>query len=363
MTPSLLPTLRASAISILLLLASREGRGQAVLGPTEDATVAPAGAMRFRIGNSWTSYYQTLGGPDTVASTYNQVRLTNISAEFGITSRLSATFVMPEAGTLATTEWSSLNAGTLRVDSIVKSSHNGIGDLEIAAKYSWLAGPSELERIALPDGLHLRSSLSASYRFATGIAPDPNDQFGVATGSGRTAVTAASQTDIMFGHIFWISAVARYVWPGAVTRDLRVYGPINTGYTLNEINETGGNLYELQATPRVVLGRYFSIGGQYIYAHRDASTYTATGPDTLNVAALGAKTAGTVQYLSGSVTYSTVAAYIQGKNGLPVEISYTHTGTLSSSGDVPPGAATDVVTIRLWARLWGSAWKWKRVKP
>ena len=363
MMPSPIPTLRASAISVLLLLAAREGRGQAVLGPSEDATVAPAGAMRFRIGNSWTNYYQTLGGPDTVANTYNQVRVTNISAEFGITSRLSATFVMPELGTLATTDWSSLNGTTFRVDSVVQSSHNGVGDLELAAKFSWLAGPSEVERIALSPGLHLRSSLSASYRFTTGVAPDPNDQFGVATGSGRNAVSAASQTDIMIGHVFWMSAVARYVWPGAVTRDLRVYGPTNTGYTLNEIDETGGNTYELQATPRVVLGRYFSIGGQYSYVHRDASNYSATGPDTLNVAALGAKTAGTAQYLSGSVTYSTVAAYIQGKNGLPVEISYTHTGQISSTGDVPPGAATDVVTIRLWARLWGSAWKWKRVKP
>jgi hypothetical protein len=362
--PSLFPTLRVSALLTLLALAAREGRAQAVLGPTEDATVAPAGAIRFRIGNSWTNYYQTLGGPDTIANTFNQVRLTNISAEFGIMPRLSATIIVPEAGTLATTEWSSLNGSVLRVDSAVTSSHNGIGDVEFAAKFSWLAGPSELERIALAPGLHIRSSVAASYRFTSGTPPDPNDQFGVATGSGRTAVSAASQTDFMIGRVFWLSAVGRYVWPGAVTRDVRVYGPINTGYTLSEVNETGGNLYSLEATPRVVLGRYFSVGAQYAYVHRDASTYTATGPDTLNVAALGAKTAGTAQYLSGTFTYSTVAGYIQGKNGLPLEISYTHTALLSATGAFPPqGTPTDAVTIRFWARLWGAAWKWKRVKP
>jgi hypothetical protein len=253
------------------------------------------------------------------------------------------------------------------VDSFARTAHNGLGDIEAGAKIAWLEGPNEKERIALSPGLHLRSSLSAFYRFPTGKADDPTNPFDVGTGSQRSAVTAASQTDIMVGRAFWISAIGRYGWPGTVTRPVQIRPPglpLSAAYPVIDATESGGNFYSLEASPRVVLGRYFSLGAQYAYAHRDASTFVGSetviiGVDTVLVDAstLNGTTGGTAQYWSASATYSTIAAYLQGKTSMPIEISFTHTGTLSASGALPPNLVTNTVTIRVWVRLWGDAWK------
>ena len=98
--------------------------------------------------------------------------------------------------------------------------------------------------------------------------------------------------------------------------------------------------------------------------HRNASTFNGSetviiGPDTVLVdaATLGPGTAGTAQYWSASFTYSSIAAYLQGKTSMPIEISFTHTGTISATGALPPNMVTNAVTFRVWARLWGQSWK------
>src|SRR5262249_17011675 len=137
----------------------------------------------------------------------------------------------------------------------------------------------EQQRIALPAGLRVRSSVSAFYRFATGTPPAPADYFGVATGSGRTAITAASQTDLMFGHVFWLSAVARYMAPGAVSRQVQIFpggDPRRPALGLVDAHQTGGNEWTLSANPKVSLGRYFGIGAQYTYRRREQSHFTGS---------------------------------------------------------------------------------------
>ncbi len=362
---------RPRALLPLLLLFARAASAQAVLGPTEDATVAPVGVLRFRVAWSWMNYTRSVTSPDSSAVAYVQVRTTPISTELGLLPRLSATLIAPGSGTLSSAEWSSFDGVAWRVDSVVQTSHNGLGDVELGAKFAWLAGPSEPERIALSGGVRVRSALSAFYRFATGDPDSPTDPFDVGTGSARAAVRVGSQTDFMIGHGFWLSAVGHYAWPQPVTQPVQVRPPglpLSAAYPLIDATESGGNYYSIEATPRVVLGRYFSVGMQYVYYHQDASSFvgskdtTIAGvPVTIDASTLDAASAGTATYLSGSITYSTVAAYLQGKNGLPVEVSFTHTGTLSASGSIPPSGVTNVVTVRFWARLWGSAWK--RTKP
>lgn len=364
-----MPSPRALALAMLLL--ARIAPAQAVIGPTEDATVAPAGAARWRLENSWEHYDYQVNGATGYVLNYTQLRLTTFGLEVGILRGLSAVLVVPESGNNFTNTWYGQHTDTLRIDSVVRYSHNGVGDLEFGAKFAWLPGPGEQDRIALSPGLHVRSALSGSYRLATGVPPDPTDAFGVATGSGRTALSAASQTDVMFGHGFWLTAVGRYLWPGAVTRLVQVRppgDPLSQEYGTLEATQSGGNTWWLQATPRYVFGRYFSVGAQYTYEHRAASSFVGTkdtviGTDTVHVDAstLDSLTTGTAQYLSGSVTYSTVAAYLQGKAGFPIEISYQYTATLAVTGSFPKQASTNSVVFRVWTRLWGA--DFKQAKP
>ena len=344
---------------------------QAVLAPTEDATIAPAGALRFRFDNSWLHYDGEIKSESTQVISYYQVRYTTLTAELGLSRQLALGMIAPAAGTLVNSSWLSQQAMGYRLDSVVRHSHNGLGDIEVGAKFAWLAGPNEQERIALSDGLHVRSSVSAFYRFTTGTPPAPADYFGVATGSGRHALTLASQTDLMFGKVFWLSAVARYVSESPVSRQIEFY--MNNDITQPSVgfvdaHQAGGNEWMVSANPKVSLGRYFGVGVQYTYRHRAQSTFTGSrdtviNGDTLHLdaSALDSASAGTAQYLGGSVTYSTVAPYLAGKAAFPIEISYQYAATLASTGSIPKQGAMNIVTIRLWARLWGAAFK--RGKP
>lgn len=325
--------------------------------------IAPPGVVRARIGNSWNSYYETLTQGPQSANGYVQVRYTTLSAEFGIAPRLSLIAVAPEAGTLAATEWRSSYG--FQVDSFVNTSHNGIGDFEVGAKIQWLRGPGEYERLNLT-GVHVRSSLSGSWRFATGTGDYPEVPFNVGTGSLRPAYTLGSQTDLMIGHIFWITAAGRYIAPQSATVPVLVHPPglpLSNIYGVMDAQVSGGNSYVLEATPRAVLGPYFMVGFQYQYLNKAANSYVGMKTDTIagnpvvvNAATLNAASAGTAQTLSGMITYSTVASYLERGAGFPIEVSYQHVWTVSATGATPPNAITDVVTIRFWARLWGG-WK------
>jgi hypothetical protein len=358
------PAMRALARTVFLLAAAARGVGaQASLGPIEDATVAPPGVVRARFNNSWASYYEVVKQGGTTADGYIQVRYTTLSAELGIAPRLSLSFVAPEAGTLASTEWTS--SFGFQVDSFVTTSHNGIGDFEVGAKFQWLRGPGEYERLAL-SGLHVRSALSGSWRFPTGTGDDPEVPFDVGTGSLRSAATVASLTDIMIGRVFWFTATGRYIVPQPATVPVLVHPPglpLSNIYGVMDAQVSGGNSYVLEATPRAVLGPYFMVGMQYLYLNRAASSYAGTKTDTIagvpvvvDASTLNAGTAATAQTLSAMVTFSTVSTYLQRAAGFPIEVSYQHIWTVGVTGATPPAELTDVVTIRLWARLWGG-WK------
>ncbi len=350
-------------LSLAAPAAASAAAAQASLGPAEDATVAPPGVIRARIANSWASYYESLQQGGEAATAYVQVRYTLLSAEFGVLPGLSLTFVAPEAGTLAATQWTS-SYGFV-TDSFVNTSHNGIGDMEVGAKFAWLRGPSEFERLALT-GVHVRSSLSGSWRFPTGTGDYPEVPFDVGTGSLRPAATLASQTDLMIGKIFWITAAGRYIMPQPATVPVLVHPPglpLSNVYGVMDAQVSGGNAYTLEATPRAVLGPYFMIGGQYQYLNRAQSSYVGSKTDTIagepvvvDASTLNAGTAGTAQTLSGFITYSTVSSYLERGSGFPIEVSYQHTWTVSATGSAPPVEITDAVTIRFWARLWGG-WK------
>ena len=121
-----------------------------------------------------------------------------------------------------------------------------------------------------------------------------------------------------------------------------------------------------EATPRLVLGKYFLVGAQYLYRREFADRYSGTGlaadtlgnlltdaggnPITLNASALDVGTAQREQRLTFGFVYSTVAPHAARKARYPFEVSYQHSLSLSARG--LPKISQDAIRLRAYVRLW-----------
>src|SRR5690606_4920899 len=119
-----------------------------------------------------------------------------------------------------------------------------------------------------PRGMHLRLALVGGARLATGSPPDADRPFDPGTGDGQTDLIGAAHLDLVFGGRFWATVTGRYVQQMEDRLTMRVaprttvLAPLASRY---EIDRDLGDVVELEVAPRLVLGRYVSIGARYAY--------------------------------------------------------------------------------------------------
>jgi hypothetical protein len=355
---------RALAVAAATCALVPHARAQAVIGFGEDATVAPHGTLRARVSNEWTRFDRTLQGTaDTLFRTESRIRVATLSLELGLLNRLAIGANVPVVATKAITTASSLHGDLGRVaDSVMTSDHNGFGDVEVYGKLVWLRTLSERQRTAPPPGFHIRSALTGMVRLGTGRHIDPTDFFGISVGDGQTDLEARSQTDLLFGRHVWTSIIARYTHQLADRLPVVVTpagAPFSTVYPPFEADRKLGDYFEIEATPRVSLGRYFSVAAQYRYRHKRADRYTGTQqvavndvPVTLDASVLDTGTTLAEHRVGFGATYSSVASYVTGQAQFPVEITYEHSNVVHVSGGLPK-RSRDQISLRWYVRLFG----------
>jgi hypothetical protein len=112
-----------------------------------------------------------------------------------------------------------------------------------------------------------------------------------------------------------------------------------------------------------VLTEYFALSAQYYYRNKGQDRYTGTftvdsattgyGPVTLDASTLDRETEAREHRVGGGVSFSTLAAFDQGRSRLPVEITYFHFQTVGGSGGNVPKLFGDQLQVRVYFRLFG----------
>jgi hypothetical protein len=365
--PFALPRIRALLGSLAVaVLVSLPARAQAVLGFGEDATAAPAGAIRLRLSNDWHRAATNGFGGDTMYSSDRQFRASTIAIDIGVLKRFSIGATVPWVTTKVLTFVESEHPQGMILDTLLDNSHNGWGNIEAFGKIVWLGEPGQQARLALRKGVHIRSAIVGGAMLGTGVASDPTDPFSIGTSDRARALVARSATDVTVGSHFFTSIVGRYEKPVADNVLVAVH-PGDNPFANDAVpffaQRKLGSSYEIELTPRYQLGRYFAAGLQYRYHHGAQDSYTGTTtatvddqPVTLDASTLNTGTELTEHRVGFGVVYSAVDAYTRNRSRIPMEVTFEHYKIVSVSGGRPKDSQT-MISVRFFRRLWGAEFK------
>jgi hypothetical protein len=347
-------------------LVSLPARAQAVLGFGEDATAAPAGAIRLRLSNDWHRAAANGFGNDTSYSSDRQFRASTIAIDVGVLKRFSIGATVPWVTTKVLTFIESAHPQGMILDTLLDNSHNGWGNIEAFGKIVWVGEPGQQARLALRKGVHIRSAIVGGALLGTGVAGDPTDPFSIGTSDRARAFVARSATDVTVGSHFFASIVGRYEKPLTDNVLVAVHpgdNPFASDAVAFFAQRTLGKSYEIELTPRYQLGRYFAAGLQYRYHHGGQASYTGTTtttvdeqPMTLDASTLNAGTELTEHRVGFGIVYSAVDAYTRNSARIPVEVTFEHYKVVSISGNRPKDSQT-MISVRFFRRLWGAEFK------
>ncbi|MBK5188576.1 MAG: hypothetical protein JJD97_10025, partial [Gemmatimonadaceae bacterium] len=313
-----------------------------MLGYGEDATAAPAGAIRVRLSNDWHRSRSIGQGSDTTYDSDRQFRASTIGLEVGVLRRFTIGVTAPWVATKSLTFVSSPHAQGQVLDTLLETSHNGWGNIEAFGKIVWLGEPGQQARLAPRDGIHIRSAIVGGALLGTGVEGDPADPFSIGTSDRARAVEVRSATDVSVGRHFFGSIVARYEKPFSDNVLVAVH-PGDNPFSADAVSFVAqrklGTSYEFELTPRYQLGRYFAAGVQYRYHHGAQAAFTGTTqatvnnePVTLDASTLDAGSALTEHRVGFGVVYSAVDAYTRNHSRIPVEVTFEHSKVVSVSG-------------------------------
>lgn len=260
----------------------------------------------------------------------------------------------------------------LEADSLRVTARQSAGDMEALAAVTWLdtfgdRGPGT--RFDLPRGVAVRSTAAVGWRLPTGGEDVTFSYVDIAPGSGAGALLARVFADVAIGGRVLTSVGARLAQPTARTVTVRI--PEAPGdvfvaaYREREVQRTAGREWQLEVTPRVVLGRQVALVGQFLQRQRAADEYegtfevptapTGVGAVTLDASVLGIGTAQRETRVAYGLAYSTLASWARRRTTLPVEVSYLRLVTLAGAGGATPRVTTDALSLRLYVPLFGAA--------
>jgi hypothetical protein len=293
--------------------------------------------------------YQGALGSDVITAT----------APFGAVAPLSTA----DAQTILTNAAFGINA-----DPLETIERTGLGDIELGAKFRVLdtfakRGASRFT----PSGINYRASLGANVRFGTGEEGAANNFVDVGTGNGQTDIEGRAFVDVLLGRRFWTSVVGRYGIQLADKQTMRITDvperALAPQYREHLVDRDLGDYYEFEAVPRLMINKYFGIAGTYFYRHKYEDRYEGTfmvpaavtgfGDLELNAATLNQQTEAFEHRFGGGFTFSTLAAFDEGKARIPLELIFHHFQTTRGYGGNVPKLFVNQLQLRVYARLFG----------
>jgi hypothetical protein len=245
----------------------------------------------------------------------------------------------------------------LRAQPLATRTATSIGDIEVGAML-------QLVNTVRRDTLHrygrgVRAALGATFRFGTGRADNPDDFVDVPSGGGQSDVELRTQWDLLFGAHFTLGLAGRYVVQlpdREVVRITEPHQPFAAYWRRHEVERDVGDVVDLQITPRIALGSFFSVMAQYRMRRKAEDRHTGRfditndlgEPVTLDASILDAETEQREDRVSIGLGYSTLTSVARERARIPLEIVLQYGESIRGSGGKTPKVSVGVMQVRVW---------------
>lgn len=298
---------------------------------------------------------------DSMRTALERYGITTVTASTGLPLGAQLPVTAEELGRILTDSTDGFGARPLDGDAIL-----ALGDVHLSAKLrlfdSFASTPNGRFTAS---GRGLRQSLLVDLRLGTGTRERPDNFLDLGAGTGRSALTVRSLTDLMANERLWATVSLGYTLEAAEELLLRV--PSDTGREWLEwwreapVSVTPRGELDLAIAPRWQLSDYVALGARWQWRSKRADRHDFTGlvvsPRGESVALLASlldeSTARSEQRFGWTATYSTLAARARGRPGLAFEVSYVHEQSIASGSGVVPKQWEDRLLLRYYTRFLG----------
>lgn len=233
-------------------------------------------------------------------------------------------------------------------DTLDRAFRAGMGDVDVEARMllfdTWRG--NQAARLATTRS-GFRILASAGWRFGTASSAQANEPFALALGDGVNAILLRATADAVWKQRAWVSATVRTTTPlqdnaivrlpGAGLPELFFIG------TPTAVSRTLGQRIDLEVAPRLNLGDKFGVSASWLLRSQAGDRYEPTAGG-----AAFDTPSGSVQYGAIGVTYSTLAAFTQGRSKFALEVLFAHEVALSASSIGVPSLVRDRLELRIY---------------
>ncbi|MGQ0713196.1 MAG: hypothetical protein ACT4PJ_05635 [Gemmatimonadaceae bacterium] len=230
-----------------------------------------------------------------------------------------------------------------------------LGDIEIGAKLQLV----NTVRSDTVRGSGLRGAIGATFRLGTGSADDPDDFGDVPSGDGQNDIEARTHWDIFLGSRLGLGLAARYVLQLPDREIARIADPhqlFPAFWRRQEVERDLGDIVDVEVTPRIALGDFFSFMAQYRVRRKAEDRHTGRfdvtndlgDPVTLDASILDRETEQQEDRVSIGLGFSTLASVARGRSRIPLEVFFQYGQSIRGSGGRTPKVNVGVMHVRVY---------------
>ncbi len=245
----------------------------------------------------------------------------------------------------------------LRAQPLATRTTTSIGDIEVGGLFQLLntVTRDSLQRY----GSGVRAAVGATFRLGSGRADDPDDFSDIPSGDGQHDVELRTQWDLLLGSRFALGFGGRYVLqlPDRETvRIIEPHQPFAAYWRRHDVDRDLGDVVDVQVTPRIAFGGFFSLMAQYRARRKAEDRHTgrfeATDdfgePVTLDASILDEETEQREDRVSIGLGYSTLTSVARSRARIPLEIFLQYGESIRGSGGKTPKVSVGVMQVRVY---------------
>lgn len=316
--------------------------GAATLLADADAMASALAALYGTESEVGASYVPIAGGTEDAMLRQRITDIAQALSGYGIGT------LAPDVGPVGATPATAGQLGISGIGSAGQVERYGVGDVEVGARFLLLDTFGRVPGSGRPTGVAVRLAVGGVYRYGRNSADSVNTPLDIGIGDGQNDVEGRAWLDLAFGPRVAVNVAGRYAVQQADEVEMALPGTIPS-----VVDRDLGDFVEVAVSPRVAVGNSLSLAGFWSMLRKDEDSFTGTLDGGVDASVLSLGTEAREQRAGGGIVFSTLDAYAHGRTGLPFDIAYTYTRTVSGAGRITMHRAEHRIMGRFYMRLFG----------